>query len=497
MTSFRSTTAKIVSGSIIGLIIIAFLFTFDSPRTFVGSGDLGKVGPHKIKFQDYNQEYNFQLKMLSLQTGGESLTNEQIEKFGIRHRALQKVIEKKLYLILAEKSGIIPGPTSLREEIKKQDSFQTEGLFDFVKYKNWLQDRRLTPSDFEKLMADDWIVRQSQQLFSRAPIAQNFAKEVFEMKKLKREVSAIQIKNTDLVNFISVSPSEIDDYLATDAGKKEVQKLFLQRKSSFERPEQVKARHILFKGKDSLKKAKKIHSQIRPKNFETLAKKHSEGPTQKKGGDLGWFGRGRMVEEFDKVAFSLKKGQISKPVKTTFGHHLIYIEDRKDLVPAKVENHQHPLASELLRQNKTEKADKLRKEITQKFRKKTSKKNWEKIAKKYALRVEFNKVIDPLNPRIGIIELSPESRKKIFSGPQKNLFSDESKTASTIIRVLGLKKEKDKKNQKTMEQEWDEQKRSLSYELKRKLMGQLWENTPITCRGMTLKTQQDVFKCQI
>ena len=63
------------------------------------------------------------------------------------------------------------------------------------------------------------------------------------------------------------------------------------------------------------------------KSFEELAKERSICPSKKKGGSLGWFGRGQMVKEFEVAAFSGKKGQIIGPVKTQFGYHLIRIDD--------------------------------------------------------------------------------------------------------------------------------------------------------------------------
>ena len=63
------------------------------------------------------------------------------------------------------------------------------------------------------------------------------------------------------------------------------------------------------------------------RTFEDLAKEKSICPSGKKGGSLGWFGRGQMVKEFEVAAFSGKKGQIIGPVKTQFGYHLIRIDD--------------------------------------------------------------------------------------------------------------------------------------------------------------------------
>jgi peptidyl-prolyl cis-trans isomerase C len=90
---------------------------------------------------------------------------------------------------------------------------------------------------------------------------------------------------------------------------------------------QVRASHILVK-KES--EAKKILEDLKKgSNFAELAKNHSECPSRKRGGDLGWFGRGKMVPEFEKAAFSLKKGDISDPVKTQFGYHIIRVTDTK------------------------------------------------------------------------------------------------------------------------------------------------------------------------
>ncbi|MBU0757299.1 MAG: peptidyl-prolyl cis-trans isomerase [Nanoarchaeota archaeon] len=91
-------------------------------------------------------------------------------------------------------------------------------------------------------------------------------------------------------------------------------------------PTKVNAKHILVKSEDE---AKKILEELKSgKNFETLAKEKSKCPSGKKGGSLGWFSHGQMVREFEKAAFSLRKGQITlQPVKTQFGWHIIKVVD--------------------------------------------------------------------------------------------------------------------------------------------------------------------------
>lgn len=91
---------------------------------------------------------------------------------------------------------------------------------------------------------------------------------------------------------------------------------------------QIRARHILVKTEE---KAKEVFELIaHDGDFVELAKKHSTGPSAPQGGDLGFFGPGQMVPEFQKAAFALKKGEVSMPVKTKFGWHIIKVEDRRE-----------------------------------------------------------------------------------------------------------------------------------------------------------------------
>ena len=90
---------------------------------------------------------------------------------------------------------------------------------------------------------------------------------------------------------------------------------------------QVHALHILVKTEDE---AKEILKEIKSgTSFEKLAQLKSQCPSGKKGGDLGWFGRGMMVREFELTAFELNKGEMSNPVKTQFGWHIIKTVDKK------------------------------------------------------------------------------------------------------------------------------------------------------------------------
>lgn len=113
----------------------------------------------------------------------------------------------------------------------------------------------------------------------------------------------------------------------------EVAAFYAAHKAEYVAPEQVLCQHILVKGSDdaALDKIKDIRARIvdGKADFAEEAKKHSDCPSGQQGGSLGWFGRGMMVPEFDKVAFEMAKGEVSNIVTTQFGYHIIYKADQK------------------------------------------------------------------------------------------------------------------------------------------------------------------------
>ena len=108
----------------------------------------------------------------------------------------------------------------------------------------------------------------------------------------------------------------------------EMKQNYNDNKSQYIIPEEVTARHILVNKEEECNKAKEeIEGGL---DFSEAAKKYSTCPSKDQGGNLGSFSRGRMVPEFEKAAFELEIGQVSEPVKTQFGYHLIVVDSKKD-----------------------------------------------------------------------------------------------------------------------------------------------------------------------
>ncbi len=157
----------------------------------------------------------------------------------------------------------------------------------------------------------------------------------------------------------------------------EVKAYYEAHKEEFSQPEMVKARHILVRvpsdadakaWSDAETKVKDIRKQLdKGKDFAELARQYSEDPGSKdRGGDLGFFPKGRMVPEFETAAFALKAGDTSGPVKSPFGYHIIQVQERKDAAVTPFEDISQQVEQRLI----AEKQQKLVEQITDELKKK-------------------------------------------------------------------------------------------------------------------------------
>lgn len=141
--------------------------------------------------------------------------------------------------------------------------------------------------------------------------------------------------------------SYFQNYIETQVSDTDAQ-AFYDREVKSKAGEQIKASHILVAKEDQ---AKEIYELlVHDGDFAELAKKHSLDPGSKvNGGDLGFFGKGRMVPPFEQAAFALKDGEISEPVKSQFGWHIIKVTDRKTETPPSFDSLKDRIKMVLLR----------------------------------------------------------------------------------------------------------------------------------------------------
>ncbi len=206
---------------------------------------------------------------------------------------------------------------------------------------------------------DAEVNQQVDILKKRFPNEDEFKAALLEMKiseaelksQIRKGMAIQQFVDKDLVQDVKVSQKEVKDFYKNNPGM-------------FKQSEQIKASHILIKvdtqvdksAKDQAnKKIKEIQKKLEDgEDFAALAKEYSEGPSNVKGGDLGYFERGRMVKPFEDVAFKLKPGEVSGMVETPFGYHLIKVVDKKPESVVSYENAKERITQYLEQEKKGE-----------------------------------------------------------------------------------------------------------------------------------------------
>jgi len=461
---FQKKTSGIILTLLIGLIVVSFMFSgYESIYGKSSSDTVAKVGPYPIKSREFSQEYERQLQFFSqYMNGGNALNNQQIAQFRIQESSLQNLVSKKLALILGDKVGTQPSDEEIKNTIKELPYFKTNEQFDIEKYKVLLAQNRFSPNDFEEEIRTDLKLKKVQSLFETPPLSKNYLADMQKYRAQKANAAALKIERKNIVQKLPISNTEIEAYLSSPDNMKRVEALFNERKVSLGQAELIKARHILLRGapeEDAKIKAQieDLATKVTPKNFAELAKKNSQDPESKvKGGDLGFFAKGRMVPEFDEAAFNLKVGTISAPIKTSFGYHLIYVEEKKEAKIAKFEDHKTSIAKESLQLLKTAEVKKLIADIKVEVLTAMEKNDMakvEKLAQTYGLNFQKSISINRLEGNADLA-LRTDQLNQIFSADLKSgkaLLLDDPESP-TVVRVsAATEKVEDKKEENSVE----------------------------------------------
>jgi peptidyl-prolyl cis-trans isomerase D len=327
---------KIGTVLIFGAICFTFIFVGYSSLNPTGAGFAVRVDDTYVSFQQYrNQLENEQERYRKIL--GDAFLNDPESQKRLRESVLNGLIQAEIQIQGASQSGIRVSDEAIREEIMGQEFFQENGAFQRTRYQQLLQANRLSPTQYEGQVRRGLIAERLDTLLETALKPTTLELER-EQKALSTTVDLefVQFNAFNLNLSAQVTDEDINKFLADEASAKEIKSEYDKTaKDRFTRGESVKAKHILISFKDrSEDEAKKIVTTTEDRlkageAFEVLAKELSEDPGSKEnGGDLGQFSKGQMVPEFEKVAFSLKPGETSGPVKTSYGYHIIKVEEK-------------------------------------------------------------------------------------------------------------------------------------------------------------------------
>ena len=417
--------------------VLLFVRTPAGLQGTLGQREVAVVAGQKITAAEFQRYYQ---RLVDTYRQMYNLTNknaDMIKQLGIGQQALSQLIRQYATSYAAEQMGLRVPPDELISQISRL--FQQNGAFiGPERYRQILNANNLTPAEFESSVRRDLLAQKLRDIMTDGvlvtpeEVRQNFAESNQEVKVRYVEFDPGQMKKE------TVSEKMLTDYFdehKEEFREPEERKLTLlnipadprkvtvtegqiqDEMANIPSEEQVHARHILIRFGDdeaaARKKAEDILKQLRAgADFAELAKKYSEDPgTASKGGDLGFFGRGQMVPEFEQAAFSLKPGQISGIVRSTFGFHIIQtlaVSGGNDATRRPAAEFNAKLkASQVQAQ---ELADKIDQELKDGA-------SMDEVAKKYSLETVDTGYLDRTAgvPGLGI---GPEFTDEVFSLPQ-------------------------------------------------------------------------------
>ena len=314
----------IVAFVFIAMMALGGITSIFNPKPYVG-----KIAGKKIHYSEYSQ-YLKNAYAARVQQNPEEEINDKVAK-EINDQTWNQLVDEilinkeiKRYRIKATDEDIIQRLQDPYDDIKAIPDFQTDSLFDYQKYNEVL------------LQNENFAAWYEMRIRSTLPRELLFEKIKSEVQVTEPEVEEdyFMKNNKADAKIIFFDPQKIKEFEITD---EEVEQYYEDNKEEFKQPPACKYKFVKMtiqpsEADDNLKKASidSLYKKLMAgEDFATVAKEFSEGPSAPKGGDLGYFTRGRMIGEFEDVAFSTNVGEISKPVLTQCGWHIIKVIDKR------------------------------------------------------------------------------------------------------------------------------------------------------------------------
>ena len=377
-----------------GIIIIVFIFFYGWRGDQVGDETtVAVVNGEKLTRKQYDQAYENLLLFTRNLSEDRAITEEEIKQ--LRQKALDDIIERTVMLQEAARLGIVVGQDEIRRQIAETPAFQRDGRFDKDIYLRQLSANRMSPNDYEKAMqARSIIAKLVDSVQSTAKLSEAELYELYRMQNEKVNLAFLKIEASRYDASVAVAQEDLagyyekskEDYRVPEQAKvrhlmfdpvdyeagiqiapEEADQFYRANIDRFTQGDRVKARHMLIPvdaagGAGAEEAARKKAEEIRKeldggKDFAQLARQFSQDAvTASKGGDLGYVERGQMVPGFDEAAFSLKPCELSAPVRTVKGYHIIKVEEVQQALTQPLEAVRPVIEGELRREKSSEAA---------------------------------------------------------------------------------------------------------------------------------------------
>ena len=379
---------------VIAAFIASLFFVFGRDTLTGGSANSAlTVNGEDIPLADYQQLYRAYMEFYQ-QTFKERLTDELVRQLRLPERVVDDLIQERLLLQWARREGLAVGDQELRAQIEAMPAFQEGDRFSRERYLQLLAARRLNPVTFEtakrsellrlkveavivdgvKLsdaeMREAWLltnerIRVQYLLIETAPLIAAIQVADAELQKYY-DAQQTQFRRPEQrrVQYVIVSPKGLEAEVSVTA--EDVETYYRDHAREFEQPKRIRVAHILIRVASTgggeaeataRQKAEATLQRIKAgADFAQVAKEISEDAASAAvGGDLGFVTEGELLKGFETAAFALKKGEVSQPVRTEFGYHLIKLLDAQAPEKKSLKEVQATIRTRLL----TERADRL------------------------------------------------------------------------------------------------------------------------------------------
>lgn len=345
---------KRIAQVVLVLLIIPFAFFGMEyyTRNTGAPGDVASVNGSAITQREFAEELRRQQERLRA-AFGPGIDIESLDTPEARHALLDSLISQRVVLDAALRARLTVSDEQLREIIAAEPAFQADGGFSLPRYEQLLRAQNMTPAMFEARLRQDMALSQlSNAVAGTAIVPRAVTARLAALQDERRQVQEALVAAQPFLKQVQVSDAQVKAYYdghpeefrvpqrvraeylvlsaealaARDAiTEAELKAAYEARASQYRVPEQRRASHILVKTRDE---AAKLAAEARksPARFAEFARRHSQDPgSAEKGGDLGFFSRGMMVPAFEEAAFRLPPGEVSEPVQSEFGWHVIRV----------------------------------------------------------------------------------------------------------------------------------------------------------------------------
>ncbi|MDY7225231.1 peptidylprolyl isomerase [Hyalangium rubrum] len=358
---------KVVSLVFIVGIAVVFTLQFGPGSTgFGGSGNptvapsaAATVNGKEIPIREFSRAYTQQINTLRNQ--GRPIPEALARQF-IVPQVMDQLVNGELLSQAAERYGIVASDEELRELIHKSPSFQTNGQFDFERYKRVLRDfYRMTEPQFEEELRRDMAAQKMLEVVrSSAAVSDDEVRVRYDKDANTARVVFARFLPTMYANKVPApTAQQLEEF--RKANEKKVSDYYEANRFMYQQPERAKVRQILVKlapdataeQKDAAKaRAQALRQEIvGGKDFVAVAQERSEDPgTKAAGGDLGWVERASLEPALADAVFALAPNTVSEPIETKLGIHLVKVEIKQPASDKKLEDVQNEIATTLYKQ---------------------------------------------------------------------------------------------------------------------------------------------------